>query len=265
MRFLVFIGVLIVSLSACSKYQKVLKSTDLDYKYKMANSYYDEGKYLKALPIYEELIAIYRGTSKAEDIYYRYAFCEYYLGDLILANYRFENFSRTYPNSKYLEECDYMAAYCSYLTSPRYSLDQTSTYEAIDELNLFIQRYPESPRVDSCSALLDDLRIKLEKKSFENSKLYFKTQYYQSAIVAFNNTLNDFPDTDYKEEILYYLLRAHYKLAANSVELKKQERFENTIKAYIKFADSFPESPNMKKAEDLYEVAQMELKKIKEN
>ena len=157
-----------------------------------------------------------------------------------------------------------MAAYCSYLVSPRSSLDQTSTFEAIDELNLFITRYPNSSRVDSCSALLDDLRVKLEEKSFENSKQYFKTQHYRSAIVSFNNTLIDFPDTDLKEDILFYLLRSHYKLANNSIDAKKQERYENTIKAYIKFADSFPESPNLKRAEAIYEVAQLELEKVKE-
>ena len=42
-----FCNILFVSiiLSACGKYQQVLKSTDLEYKFEMAKKYYDEKQY----------------------------------------------------------------------------------------------------------------------------------------------------------------------------------------------------------------------------
>ena len=66
-----FFYILLVSItfSACSKYQQVLKSTDLEYKFEMAKKYYDEEQYFKALPIFDELNTLYRGTSKAEEVY----------------------------------------------------------------------------------------------------------------------------------------------------------------------------------------------------
>ena len=48
-------------------------------------------------PIYEELISAYRGTGRAADVYYKYAYCEYNLGDLIMANYRFRQFHQDFP------------------------------------------------------------------------------------------------------------------------------------------------------------------------
>ena len=67
--------VLLFILSSCSKYQKVLKSTDLGFKYDKAVEYYDTGEYYRAEALFGELIGLYRGTGKAEEIYYYYAYC----------------------------------------------------------------------------------------------------------------------------------------------------------------------------------------------
>ena len=149
--------------SSCSKYQKVLKSTDLPYKFDMAMKYYEDGEYYRAEVLYEELIGLYRGLGKAEEIYYYHAYCNYYMEDYIMAGYYFDNFIKTYPTSKHAEECRFMSAYCYYMNSPESSLDQSNTVRAIDELQLFINRYPESDRVAECNDLMDVLRNKLEK------------------------------------------------------------------------------------------------------
>lgn len=259
-----FVIIIITALiSGCSEYQRVLKSTDLNLKLKKANEYFEKENYYKALPLYEELVSIYRGTSRAEQVYYKYAYCEYYLLDLYLASYRFENFTKTFPNSEYLEECTFMAAYCDYLMSPKPSLEQSSTYDAIRKLQLITEQFPNSTYADSSEALLDELRIKLEQKAFDNAYLYYKTEYYESASVSFKNVLKRFPDTDFREEILFSIVKSNYKLAVNSVESKKEERFKNTIEAYIKFADSFPESEFLSRAEEFYEEAQKSLEEIK--
>ena len=40
----------------------------------------------------------------------------------------------------------YMAAYCLYMDSPQFNYDQTNTYDAINELELFISEYPNSEK-----------------------------------------------------------------------------------------------------------------------
>ncbi len=259
--FLFLLSALFVT--GCSEYQKVLKSTDLNLKLKKANEYYEKENYYKALPLYEELVSIYRGTARAEEVYYKYSYCEYYLLDLYLASYRFENFTKTFPNSKYREECTFMAAYCDYLMSPKTSLEQSATYDAIRKLQLITEQYPNSKYADSSEVLLDELRFKLETKAFENAHLYYKTEYYESAVVAFKNVLKRFPDTEYREEVYFGILQAQYELAINSIESKKKERFDKTIQAYIKFADSFPNSSYMIRAESIYEESKLKLEEIK--
>src|SRR5690606_17164297 len=126
-------------------------------------------------PLFEELIAIYRGTEKAENLYYMYAFCDYHLQDYILAAHRFGQFVKTFPLSKKAEECQFMIGYCNYLNSPKFTLDQTQTIAAINEFQLFSNLYPKSTLVDSSNKIIDELIIKLEKKNFEIAKFYLKT------------------------------------------------------------------------------------------
>jgi outer membrane protein assembly factor BamD len=43
--------------------------------------------------------------------------------------------------------------------------------------------------------MIDELRLKLEQKDYENAQLYFGTAYYTAAITAFKNLINDYPST----------------------------------------------------------------------
>lgn len=258
----IYISLLFFTLS-CSEYQKVLKSTDLDLKYSKAVEYYEKEKYNKAYPLFDELLTLYRGTQKAADVYYYFAYTNYHLKDYILAAYHFKNFSKTFSTHEKAEEAAFMVGYCYYLESPAYSLDQTYTYKAINEIQLFVNTHPESSRLAESNEIIIDLRRKLEKKSFEIAKLYFRTEYYQAAVVAFNNTLNDFPDTRYREEALFLRLRSAYELARNSIESKKLQRFIESQTAYFEFIETYPESPKAEDAMDMYGQIQEQIRNLK--
>lgn len=261
MKFLkhfIFIILPLLTLSSCSKYQRLLKSSDYELKYQKAKQYFEEENYAKALPLLEELMTIYRGTDKGEDVYYFYAKCYFADEDYVLSSYHLKNFVRTYPTSPRAEECLYLSALSYYFDSPKYSLDQSSSYLAIQEFQLFVNQYPGSEKVKESNEYIDKLRFKLETKSFEIAKLYYYTGNYKAAITTFNNTTKDFPSTIYKEEILFLTLRSGFLLATNSVENKKLERFKNAEAYYFKFADAFPQSKNKKEAEAM-------LTKIKQN
>ncbi|KAA3648889.1 MAG: outer membrane protein assembly factor BamD [Bacteroidetes bacterium] len=249
---LIFVFLIASILMSCSEYQKVLKSPNLDYKYTKTVEYYNEGEYLKALPLLEELIPLYRGTDKGQEIYYYYCYSNYYLDFLITAAYHFKKYAETYTTSKYAEDALFMSAYCNYLDSPEPTLDQKPTYKALDELQLFVNAYPKSPLVDSANQLVDELRFKLEVKSFNNSKQYYKIRKYNSAVNSLNNTLEEYPGTIYAEEIKLLILKSYYYLALNSVEEKKRERFDKGIEAYYDFIDNFAEGKSINEAEEIY-------------
>ncbi len=259
-----FVLAAFLSLTACSEYNKALKSPDLNYKLEVAREYYDQQEYLRAYPLFEELLNLYRGTSKNQEVYYYYAMTHYGMQDYILAAYHLKSFANTFPQNDRAEECAYLAAYCYYLDSPRYSLDQSSTNKAINELQLFINQHPGSSKVDTATLYIDRLRDKLERKSFEIGKQYLKIGNYKSAIFALDNTLNDYPDTEYREEALYLQLEAHYLLALNSVDEKKEERYQNALRAYQAFTRWYPESDWRKDADKLKDRISSDLEEFKD-
>jgi len=234
-----FIAALFI-LSSCSSYNRLLKSTDYSKKYDAAIAYYDKKEYTKALGLLEELVSIYRGTAKGEKIMYYYAYSTYAIGDYLLAGYHFNNFVKTFPASDKTEECAYMYAYCYFLESPRYSLDQTDTKSAIKEMQSFINKYPESKRREECNNLILKLREKLETKYYEISKQYYFLDDYSAAITSFEIVLKEYPDTKYREELMYLLVKTNYVYATKSIDKKKMERFKSTVDCYNKFVSYFP-------------------------
>jgi outer membrane protein assembly factor BamD len=234
-----FAGLLATS---CSKHQKLLKSTDYEEKYQMAFVYYNQGDYYRAIQLFEQVIPFFRGTERAETIAYTYAYAHFKQKDYILASFYFKRFINTFPRSKHVEECTFMSAYCKYLDSPNHSLDQTNTREAIQELQLFINKFTGSERVDEANKLIDDLRAKLELKEMEIARLYYRMGNYMAAITSFRNVLKEFPDTDFREEIMFTKLKAHYDFAERSIEARKEDRYKEALEAYDNFAAQFPQS-----------------------
>lgn len=252
-------------LGGCSEYQKLLKSSDNDLKYKKAVEYYNGEEYVKASTLFEELLPIYRGTSKAETISYYISYCSYGQGDYISAGYFFRNFLKTFPDSPYSEECLYMSAYCYYLESPKPRLDQTATTNALDAFQLYINRYPNSTRIPKCNDYIDEMQDKLVLKSYLSAKNYYDREHYPSAIIALQNSIKDYPGSSYREDLMFMLLESKFELADKSIAEKQRERFNQAKEEYYSFVDEFPESKFKKRAEKIIENIELYLSKFTTN
>ncbi|MFT6727162.1 MAG: outer membrane protein assembly factor BamD [Flavobacteriales bacterium] len=263
MRYLLLLLAFPLVFWSCSEYNKVLKSNDPDLKYAKAVEYFDEGECFKSLPLLEELLTVVKGTQRAENVYYYYAKVHYCVQDYYLANYYFKTFTKTFSSSPRAEECLFLAAMCNYNLSPKYSLDQQDTKAAIDEFQLFLDRYPTSDRKDTCNTLMADLRYKLEVKSYKLAKLYAKTQKYLAASLALEDFVYSYPASQYGEEAMFLIVESRFNYAENSIEGKKLERFEETIKSYTNFVNRFPESQKLKDAEEYYLGAVSEMEELR--
>ena len=244
---LLIAGILLVSFS-CKNYSKTLKSANNELKYETGVDLYEQGDFSKAVQFFDILRAVYRGTEKGEMLTYYSANSYFQMKDYNIAAYYYKQYFQMYPRGDKAEEAAFMSAYCNYLQSPRTTLDQTATYIALTELQLYIDMYPKSTRVAESNRLMDDLRAKLETKSYDVSKLFYRMRDYQAAITSFENLLDDYPDTDYKEEILYYITMSYFEYAEKSIFSKQTERYEKTIEAYNNLLYFYPESDYLKDA-----------------
>jgi outer membrane protein assembly factor BamD len=248
-KFLALFAV-VIFLSSCSEYQNALKSEDPAVKYAMAEKMYDAKKYGKAIRLFEQVAPAYKGKPSAEKMFFMYSQSLYKTKQYYLAGYQFESFTANYPKSEKLEEASFLGAKSFTFLSPVYSLDQTDTNKAIDKLQDYIDRYPEGQNLAEANTLIKGLREKLEKKAFENAKIYHTISDYKAAMVAFDNFLINFPGTSYKEKALYYKFDSAYLLAINSVPAKMQERLENAKNAYAILVKYKSDSEYKEKADE---------------
>ena len=232
-------------------------------KYNAAVAYYNSGNYLKALPLFETLLSVYRGTDKEQDIYYYYAYTNFKLKDNVMAGYYFSSLYHTFPHAPRAEECEYMHAYCEYLDSPSYNLDQTDSKKSIEAFQTFIDDYPNSQRIKDANKYIDVLNGKLEKKYFEISKLYYTIEYYHAASISLTNYIKSYPNSQYNEEAGFLIIKANYMYAANSYLNRKSERYQTVIDSYHKFVDNYPKSTYLADAQTLYDKAMKYKSEIK--
>jgi outer membrane protein assembly factor BamD (BamD/ComL family) len=89
--------VLAVAATSCSEFNKAVKSTDKDYKYRMAVQYFDKPDYDRAMPLLEELLGLTRGDTLYEPVSYLHAKGYFGMKDYIMAGYYLGNFAKTFP------------------------------------------------------------------------------------------------------------------------------------------------------------------------
>jgi outer membrane protein assembly factor BamD len=259
---LLFIVIASLTVVSCSKYSKVLKSVDYDYKLRMAEQYYAKEKYRQSQTLYEELFPIFKGTPQFEDLYYKYAYCHYNTGDYMNAENLFKGFLEVFSNSPKAEEIEYMQAYSFYRQSPRPELDQTNTIKAMGMMQVYINTHPGSPRNKDAEEIIVKCLKKLETKEYSAAQLYYNLGQFRASALAYNTLINNFPDSPKADEYKLMIIKSYYKFAGNSIEERQPERYERVITEVQDFQDRYPESKLLKEAERYLTLSSNNIKSI---
>ncbi len=263
LKNLFYLFVVATSLYSCGGFEKIRKSSDVNYKLTRANEYYDKKDYQHANLLYNELLPIMKSTRNYEALFYKYAYTFYHLKDYIEASYYFKSFSQYFPTSKQSEECEYMSALALYKYSPKYTLDQTNTFKSLEALRTFIIKHPESPRAAEAQKYVDASKEKLEKKQANAALLYYNISQYKAATVTYKSVMRNYPESKHADKYLYMIMKANYKYAKASVSSKQEERYASALSAYRELKDTYPDSPYMEDAEKLYTETDNNVKKIR--
>lgn len=243
--------ILLVSLMviSCGEYHQVLNKGTIEEQYKLATEMYDTENYNKAIQLFEKVTPGYRGKPQMERIQYMISTSYYKTKQYSLASYYYERFANNYPKSTKSEEAAFYSAHSYYLDSPVVTLDQTSTHEALSAMQKFMDKYPESKRIDEANECIQELRFKLETKAFKTAHQYYHIEDYTAAITSFDNLIGDYLGTKYREEAMYMKYASAYELGLRSIPQKQGTRIKNAITYYEKFKKSYPDSEFMEDSE----------------
>jgi len=261
MKFRLFIGlVILVLVSSCGEYEKLLKSSDSDLKKTKAKEYFDAGQYVKSSEILSQILPRFRATEEAEELNWMNSQSYYGMKDYYMAGSYFKSFVDQFPFGKHAEEANFMAAMCDYKIAPRAELDQENTRNAIEGFNIFINRYPGSPKVVESRRLVKELEEILVEKSYLSAKLYYDMKQYKSAAVALNNSLKEYADTKYREEMMFLKLNSLFLYAENSLANKQKERYQSTLDDYYSYMEEYPQSRFSKEVNGIFQKTDKYLK-----
>ncbi len=259
-KTLILAAVAIAALSSCkTQYELLLNSNDADAKYEAAFAYYNAGKFSKAGSMFESLSVLTNGTERDDTVRYYWGLSNYKFKDYYTAETNFSNFIESYPRSPFASEANYLRLDCLYRSTLRYELDQTPTYKAINEISAYMIEHPQTPHMATCRDMLQELNDRLDKKAYENARLYYKMEDYKASRVAFRNVLKEDADNIYREDILYYIAMSSYKYAHNSILSKQRERYLTFVDDYYNFIGEIPESHYRKELDNVYRRAQKAL------
>ena len=251
-----FILLLIVVLTGCGDYQRLLKSRDPEEKYQAALMYFNNKQYVKAQTLLDDVSSYYKGTERSEDVLAYLARC--YMGQ---KNYEsatdyYQAYIRNYPKGKYATEAYFQIGHCQYLNSPDARLDQTITKNAIEAFQTFVELYPESPYATQAYEEMSELFDKLAYKELKSAQLYYNLgsylgNNYLSCEIVSKNALKNYPSNKYQEDFNWLIMQSKYQQMVHSFEEKKMERARDAQDEYYNFVTEFPDSKHRKEAEKM--------------
>jgi len=256
---------LVIIIGGCSKFRKIEKSEDWRVKYEAGVNYYGKKDYYHAAILFEAILPIVRGLPEGEKVEFYLAYCQYNEKTYLLASDQFKTFYETYGRSQFAEEANFMYAYSLFASSPDYSKDQSSSIEAMNAMQVFLNKYPGSQFMNKAIEVISATQEKLEKKGFENARHYVKLKMYKAAVVAFDDFKKNFPDSKYLEEAAYLKVVAEFELAKVSIPTRQLERYSATLDYYKELVDNFPNSAYLKEAQRYYSESLDQVNKLKNN
>ena len=249
-----------LSLQACkSEYDALLSSSDVDAKYAAAFDYFNNGKFSKAARLFENMAIQTSGTERDDTVQYYWGLSNYRFKDYYTAETNFAKFLTNFPRSPFADEANFLRIDCLYRSTYRSELDQKPTYTALGLISQYMVENPNSSHYPTCKRMLEELNERLDKKAYDNARLYYKMEDYKAARVAFKNILKEDADNIYREDILYYVAKSSYKFAQLSMESKQKERYLSFVDDYYNFIGEIPESSYRRELDVLYKRAQKAL------
>lgn len=253
-------------LTSCAKeFNAVYKSTDYEYKYEFAKECYVRGKYTQASTLLGDVVTMFKGTDNAQESLFLYGMALYKSMDYEAASEVFKRYCTTYPRGLYTEMAYFYAGESLYESTPEPRLDQSPTMAAIKAYQDYLDIYPNAIMKDRTHERLLELQDKLVDKEYHNAKLYYNLgtyfgnclgvgSNYEACIITAENAIKDYPYMSRREEFALLIMKSKYELAQNSIESKRQERFQNAIDECYGFINEFPDSKDRATAEKYIEI-----------
>ena len=152
---------------------------------------------------------------------------------LLLAANEFREFLTYYPTHPRADYAQLQLAKSHFEQMLAPERDQAETREAIKEIEIFLQRFPNSKLMPEARTMERQAKDRLSEASYRVGFFYFRIQWYTGAIDRFKDVLKADPQFSNRDALYYYLAESLYRSSAE----KKAEAlpyFERLVKEFEK-------------------------------
>ncbi len=169
--------------------------------------YFNRGKYYQSQELFKAFLERHAGHDRSD--YAQLMLAESYFneGDYALAAVEYRILVTNYGYSDYVDDGFFKEALCNYHQAPKSQLDQTKAYEALSQLEQFVQVYRNSPLAPEAEKHIRLVREKLARKDVENATFYFGRKRYVSALIYLDKVIADYPDNPFWVQAKYVKAR----------------------------------------------------------
>ena len=264
-RTIILCSVAAMMTGCAGEFNRVIKSSDYDYRYEYAKQCFAEGKFGRAEILLQDLITLKKGTDEAEEALCMLAMSQYMNHDFESAAATFRKYFSSYPKGFYAEQAMFYVGQSLYESAPEPRLDQTPTIGAINAYQQFLDFYPNSQLRERAQDRLFELQDKLVMKELLSAQLYYNLggyfgninsnseSNYSSSIIVAQNALKTYPYSNHREEFSLLIMKSKFELAENSSADRKLERYQDAEDECYGFLNEYPESKDKALAEKYIE------------
>lgn len=206
--------------------------------YAYAQEKMESEDWLEAMQAYRMLTLNHSGSDLVDDALYYLGETHIQMDEYPVAVVTFRRLIRDFPQSPYADDGQYKMAYSIFQQSNPVHLSQDKTFEAIRELQIFIDEYPDSEMALEAQKLLQICLDKVAEKDYRVGHLYFKMHDWEAARVYHTELLEEFPMSNWAS-------KAQYDIAESYAREKK---WEEAIEQYTIFLQSYGDEELQKKA-----------------
>lgn len=232
LKKLLYLAFITLVLSSCSQ-NKIAKNQSVEQKMQIANDYFNNGKYRKAIAYYED-ITYERNSPLVSEAQMKLAESYFNQAKYLEARLEFQEIIRLYRNYDRINEAYYKIGICYFESSLNADYTQEETELSIDAFNTFLQKFPFDDYRSSAYEYLEKCNYKLLKKKYHNGYAYYKMSDYSAALYYFDEII----ETNLKDEIdlnsLYFSAKIYLfrkdNLNAEIVYSKMQRKYPNDKK-----------------------------------
>ncbi|MEE9161458.1 MAG: outer membrane protein assembly factor BamD [Candidatus Neomarinimicrobiota bacterium] len=173
---------------------------DIEEHFARGQALFEREKWARAAEEFNWVVLNNPAGNLAAEAQFFYAECLYQQRLYVEAQIEFERLLRRWATTEHLVEARYRIVQALVAQSPNYYFDQRATDDAIDELQDFIEEFPDAPQREEAEGLIGQLRGKIAQKYYESGRLYLKWHRPSPARVYFEMVLAQYYDTPFADE-----------------------------------------------------------------